>query len=563
MPAHKILKIATPDAPLQNLLSSRLGISRIFAQLLINRGITNPEEARKFLDADASGFLDPYSFTDMRRAVELVKKAAAAKEKVMVFGDYDVDGITAVAILKNTLKRLGIDALHYIPHRIKEGYGLTKNILRLAKERQVKLLITVDCGINSRREIEDLRKHNIEVILTDHHEQITLEQLPSASAILNPKVKNSNYKYRDLAGVGVAYKFCQALAADDLEDYLDLVALGTIADVVPLTGENRIIVREGLKNLTHTRNMGLEALMESSGIKGKNITPTFVSYILAPRLNASGRMATADIALELLLSGNKDRADELAALIENHNRQRQKVENSILEEAEAIIDKEINFKEHKVIVIAKEDWHQGVLGIVASKLADRFYRPTILISLDEDLCKGSGRSIKNFHLFDALLGCREFLDSFGGHSHAVGLLIAKDNIAQFKHSINRLAKEKLLLEDLLPSIEIDMELGFSDLSEKLTEELAILEPFGTGNAEPLFYTPHLTLKNTPQALGKDTLKFWVTDGSITYQAIGFGMASLCPNLLNAASFDLVYSPRMDNWQGESSFILEVEDIFFK
>jgi len=563
MPAHKILKIATPDAPLQNLLSSRLGISRIFAQLLINRGITNPEEARKFLDADASGFLDPYSFTDMRRAVELVKKAAAAKEKVMVFGDYDVDGITAVAILKNTLKRLGIDALHYIPHRIKEGYGLTKNILRSALERQVKLLITVDCGINSRREIEDLRKHNIEVILTDHHEQITLEQLPSASAILNPKVKNSNYKYRDLAGVGVAYKFCQALAADDLEDYLDLVALGTIADVVPLTGENRIIVREGLKNLTHTRNMGLEALMESSGIKGKNITPTFVSYILAPRLNASGRMATADIALELLLSGNKDRADELAALIENHNRQRQKVENSILEEAEAIIDKEINFKEHKVIVIAKEDWHQGVLGIVASKLADRFYRPTILISLDEDLCKGSGRSIKNFHLFDALLGCREFLDSFGGHSHAVGLLIAKDNIAQFKHSINRLAKEKLLLEDLLPSIEIDMELGFSDLSEKLTEELAILEPFGTGNAEPLFYTPHLTLKNTPQALGKDTLKFWVTDGSITYQAIGFGMASLCPNLLNAASFDLVYSPRMDNWQGESSFILEVEDIFFK
>ncbi len=563
MPAHKILRIASPNPALQNLLSNKLGISKIFAQVLINRGINDPEEAERFLNTGTSGLLDPYSFREMCQAVAVIKKAAANKEKVMVFGDYDVDGITATAVVKTTLARLGVNTVHYIPHRIKEGYGLTKNILHLAKERHVKVLITVDCGINSYREIEDLRRHDIEVILTDHHEPLNSEQLPQASAVLNPKVKNSNYKYRDLAGVGVAYKFCQALLGEDLSDCLDLVVLGTIADVVPLTGENRIIVREGLKHLTRTKNLGLQALMESSGIRGKNITPIFVSYILGPRLNASGRMATADTALELLLCSDKDRADELAGLIEGYNRQRQKIENNILEEAQAIIDKEINFKEHKIIVIAKEDWHQGVLGIVASKLADRFYRPTILISLNEDLCKGSGRSIKNFHLFDALVGCRKFLDSFGGHSHAVGLLIAKDNIADFKRSINNIAKEKLLLEDLLPVLEVDMELGLSDLNEDLAGELERLKPFGIGNPEPLFYTRNLTLKNTPQALGKDTLKFWATDGSITYPAIGFGMASLRESLISAASFDLIYSPQMDNWQGESSFILEAEDIFFK
>jgi single-stranded-DNA-specific exonuclease len=563
MSSHKILRIASPKPTLQNLLSSKLGISKVLAQVLLNRGINNPQEARIFLDADTGSLLDPYTFREMRQAVAIIKKAAAHKEKVMVFGDYDVDGITAMAVVKTALARLGVNSLHYVPHRIKEGYGLTKNILHLAKERGVGVLITVDCGINSHKEIEDLRRHNIEVILTDHHEPVSFEQLPRASAILNPKVKNSNYKYRDLAGVGVAYKFCQALLGEDLNDCLDLVALGTIADVVPLTGENRIIVKEGLRHIARTKNLGLEALMESSGIKGKNITPTFVSYILGPRLNASGRMATADIALELLLSSDKKRADELAGLIEGYNRQRQKIENNILEEAQAIIDKEINFKEHKIIVIAKEDWHQGVLGIVASKLADRFYRPTILISLSEDLCKGSGRSIKNFHLFDALVGCRKFLDSFGGHSHAVGLLIAKDNIADFKRSINNLAREKLLLEDLLPVLEVDMELGLSDLNQDLAGELERLEPCGTGNPEPLFYTRNLTLKNTPQTLSRDTLKFWVSDGSITYQAIGFGMASLRESLLGAASFDLIYSPRMDNWQGENSFILEAKDIFFK
>ncbi|MFA4983822.1 MAG: single-stranded-DNA-specific exonuclease RecJ [Candidatus Omnitrophota bacterium] len=563
MNAHKILKIASPEPSLQDTLSSSLGISKTFSQVLINRGIRGAGEARRFLDADVGGLSDPYSFRDMPKAVDIISKAIADKKKVMVFGDYDVDGITAIAILDIVLRRLGADVLHYIPHRIKEGYGLTKNILRLAEDRGAGVLITVDCGINSPREVEALERRNIRVILTDHHEPASSGELPAASAIINPKVKGSVYPYRDLAGVGVAYKLCQALSGGDLNDCLDIVALGTVADVVPLTGENRILVKEGLKRLKDTANLGLQALMESSGIKGKNISPTFVSYILGPRINASGRMDSAEVALELLLSSDRARATELASLLEGYNRQRQKVESSILEEAQAIIDKEVNFKEHKIIVIAKEDWHQGVLGIVASKLADRFYRPTILISLNEELCKGSGRSIKNFHLFDALADCSKYLDSFGGHSHAVGLLISRDNIADFRHSINRLAREKLLLQDLLPSIEVDMELGFCDLNERLADELKLLEPLGAANPKPLFYSRNLNLKNAPQALGRDTLKFWVTDGNITYQAIGFGMASLSGELVRTSAFDLIYTPRMDSWRGGNSLILEVEDIFFK
>jgi len=560
---RKILKIASSHTHLQNLFHQELGISKILAQILINRGIHTLEEAEKFLQADLKYLLDPYSFSDMHGAVELIKKAARNRQKIMIFGDYDVDGLTAITLLKNTLAKIGIDATHYIPHRIKEGYGLNKNTLHFAKQKGVKLLVTVDCGTNNNEQIKELRGSGIEVIVTDHHEPLDKETHCSASAVINPKIKNASYKYRDLSGVGVAYKLCQALTGKLLREDLDLVCLGTIADVCPLTGENHIMVKEGLLNLSKTRRPGLKALVESSGIRDKKITSGFVGYILGPRINASGRMDTAETSLSLLMSDNQEEAQRLAKIIETHNRQRQKTENKILEEAQDLIDKEINFKEHKIIVIAKENWHQGVLGIVASKLADRFYRPTIVISLTEDLCKGSGRSIKSFHLFQALTECKEFLKTFGGHSHAVGFIITKDNIEGFRKKINNLAKEKLLLEDLLPSLDIDMELSLSDLNEKIIQEFQALEPFGMGNPEPLFYTRNLKLKDQPQVLGRDTIKFWVSDGQVTTEAIGFGMASFKENLITAQSFDLVYSPKLDTWQGEGTVLLEAEDVFFR
>jgi len=562
MPSHKILKIATSSGSLRHQLSEALGLSEILSQVLINRGISTTQEAERFLNANSAHLLDPFLFTDMRKALSRIKQAGQDKEKVMVFGDYDVDGITALVLLKNTLEKMGIEALHYLPHRIKEGYGLNKNILKRILKSRVKLLITVDCGISNHEEIEELKRHHIDVIITDHHESPT-ETLPCALSILNPKIKTSGYPFRDLAGVGVAYKLSQALSDSLLTEDLDLVSLGTIADSVPLTGENRIIAKEGLRQLSQTKREGLRALIENAGISGRKFTSTFVSFILGPRINASGRMDTPETSLHLLMSQTQEEAQRYAKVIEGHNRQRQRIENRMLDEAQDLIDKEINFKEHKIIVIAKEDWHQGVLGIVASKLADRFYRPAIVISLDERLCKGSARSIKNFHLFQALVECREFLNSFGGHSSAAGLVITKDSIEDFKRSINELARQRLSIEDLLPSLDIDMELALSDLDEATVSGFDRLEPFGTGNPEPLFFSRNLRRKSEPQVLSRETLKFWVTDGMATYQAIGFGMGPLKDSLLEAESFDLVYTARIDSWAGETSVLLEIKDIFFK
>jgi single-stranded-DNA-specific exonuclease len=562
MSTHKVLRLATPHIHLQNQFSKELGISKILAQVLVNRKVKSTAEAEKFLKAGIDDLFNPQLFSDMPKAVALVKKAVENKEKVMVFGDYDVDGITSTVLVKNTLASLGLDVLHHIPHRISEGYGLNKEIVNFAKEQKVKLMITADCGTANHKEVEGLRQANIDVIVTDHHEPQGVG-LPAASSLINPKLKNSGYSFRDLAGVGVAYKFCQAISGSLLSEDLDLVTLGTIADSVPLNGENRIIAREGLLRLPDTKREGLRAIIDNAGIKNKKFNSTYVSFIIAPRLNASGRMASAELSLRLLMSQNYEEAQSLAKELEQFNRQRQKVEAKILEEAEEMINREMNFKEQKVIVIAKDDWHQGVLGIVASKLADRFYRPAIVISLNENLCKGSARSIKNFHLFDALVDCKELLNSFGGHAHAAGLLITKDNIDEFRKSINKLAHDRLNLEDLLPSIDIDAELLLSDLSEQMVRELEALEPFGMANPEPLFYTRALKLKGQVQSLSRETLKFWATDGLITCQVIAFGMASLLNSLTQAGSFDLVYTPKIDSWRQNESLILEAKDIFFK
>ena len=561
MQNHKILNIAPANLKLEGVLSKGLGMSCILARVLINRGIRDIKGAEKFLNPGLSDLFSAFDFSEMHKAVTIVKKAARNKDKVMVFGDYDVDGVTALAVVISALVKLGFKPLHYLPHRVKEGYGLNKNIAHIARSKEIKLLITVDCGTNSQAQIKALRQEGVEVVITDHHEPLNSDPL-FASAAINPKLKSSNYPYRDLAGVGVAFKFAQAITAEDRFEDLDLVSLGTIADVVPLTGENRIIVKEGLSRIRRTKNIGLKALIENSGIKDKEITTGFVSYILGPRINASGRMDTAEVALRLLLSEETHEAQELARVIEGYNRQRQKIESKIMQEAEDLISREVNFKEQKVIVVAKDNWHQGVLGIVASKLADRFYRPTILISITEDLCKGSGRSIKNFHLFQALSECQDTLETFGGHSHAAGLVIARDNIEDFRVKINLLASQRLRLEDLLPRLDIDMQVRLSELDTHSVLELESLAPFGTGNPRPLFYTRGLKLKGNVQVLGRDTLKFWISDGQAACQAIGFGMGSFKESLIHAEGFSLVYSPKIDRWQGDDAVILEIEDIFF-
>ncbi|RJO64678.1 MAG: single-stranded-DNA-specific exonuclease RecJ [Candidatus Omnitrophota bacterium] len=564
MQTHKILTVNLPNKKLQARLCDELGISYILAQLLINRGISSTQEAEGFLRGGLDRLHDPYCFSDMRRAVEIIKDACRRKEKVLLFSDYDADGVTSLALLTETLLHIGIDAEYYIPHRVKEGYGLNKNILTIARDKKIKLLITADCGTSSHEYISALTAAGTKVIVTDHHEPVEPNAVAfPAAATINPKLKQSGYPYRDLAGVGVAYKLCQALRGKPLEEELDLVAIGTIADAVPLTGENRIIVKEGLMRLPRTKRPGLLALMETSRIKNKRITPHFISFILGPRINASGRVDTAETALQLLLSRTKGQAEELARIIEGHNRQRQKIESEILEEAQALIDKEVNFKDHTILVVAKEGWHMGVLGVVAAKLTERFYRPTILISMDETRCKGSGRSIENFHLFQGVSECRDLLENFGGHKHAVGLVIQRDNIETFKNRINLFARERLAIDDLLRRFNVDMEVGLSEVNETVIRELEYLAPFGNSNPEPLLYTRNLRVKGSACVLGRETLKFWVTDGSVTMPAIGFGMASLSGRFEVASTVDLVYSPKIDSWRDGESPILEVKEIFFK
>ena len=556
---QRIWNIKKRDNKLENQLSQNLRVSKILSQLLVNRGIRDPEGASRFLNPKLALLSSPDSLPDLSLALSRIKKAIKNKEKVMIFGDYDVDGLTATALLKSIFKELGLEVIHYLPHRINEGYGLNKGAVKLAKKEGVRLLVTVDCGTNSFEEIAQLKRLDIDVIVTDHHQPIC-EDLPCALAIINPKRKDSKYGYRDLAGVAVAYKFAQGLTLKPLEEYLDLVCLGTIADVVPLTDENRIIAKEGLSFFSQTKNLGLIALLQQSGMKNSLINATSISYIIAPRINASGRIDTAEVSLKLLLTDSPQEAEELARKVCLLNSQRQGIENRMLKEALDIIEKEINFKEHRVIVVAKEGWHPGVLGIVASKIKDIFHRPTVVISTNDNLCRGSARSINNFHILEALLECKDILAAFGGHQRAAGLSIIKDNIKLFRNRLNHIATERLDLTDLYPCLDIDMELRFSDLDEGLIREIELLEPFGEANPKPIFYTPGLCLKSEPEILNKNTLRCWITDGEFTYKAVGFNMAGLKNRIENCRSFELAYSLHLDKWYDPPNIELEIEDV---
>jgi single-stranded-DNA-specific exonuclease len=556
---QRIWNIVKPQLQLQQQLVGELGIPLILSQLLINRGVTGPGEAAEFLNAQLSGLASPQELPDVASACRRIQRAIKHKEKIMVFGDYDADGLTSTALLKSVLKRLGLEVIHYIPHRVKEGYGLNKQALKSAKEESVGLFISVDCGTTSSGEIEQLKRMGIDTIVIDHH-QPTSDKLPPALALINPKRPDSRYKYKDLAGVGVVFRFVQALTREELQDELDLVCLGTIADVVPLNGENRILTKHGLLRLHNTTKAGLRALIKQSRLKNGHIDATSVGYIIGPRINASGRVDSAEVSLRLLMSDSEQEAEELARTVNCHNQKRQEIEALILKEAQEMIEKEVNFKDHRVIVLAKKGWHQGVLGIVASKLSDRFYRPAVIISISDNLCRGSCRSIKNFHILEALLECGHLLERFGGHKYAAGLAIAEDKIKLFSSAINRIARERIALEDLYPSLDIDMEVSLNDWDEELVDQLKQLEPYGQANPEPLFFTRNLRLKSEPEVLSRNTLRFWVTDGKTTYKAVGFSMGLMKEEIRESDYFDLVYTPSMDNWHDCANIQLEIKDI---
>jgi len=558
---RKTWQIKQRGGSLQQELARELAIPPIVAQLLINRKIATVEEAEAFLHPSLLKLNDPFLMKGMDQAVSRIKKAIDKKEKILIYGDYDVDGISATAVLHVALKHIGADIQHYIPNRIEEGYGLNKKAISHIKNKNVDLVITVDCGITGHAEIDILNASSIDTIITDHH--LPSEKLPNAYTIINPLQKDCQYPDKNLSGVGVAFKLASALIGMDnswLYEHLDLVCLGTIADVVPLVGENRILVKNGLEQLTHTKKKGLKALIETSYLKGKDMTSHYVGYILGPRINASGRLGSPELALRLLLTDDDKEALDLAKRLHQENKNRQKTEEAVLRQALSRVDRDVNFKEERVIVLEDEGWHKGVLGIVASRLVDRFYRPAVIISMDGEIGKGSCRSIKNFHLFDALDECSGLLDNYGGHSYAAGLTVDKNRLPDFKKKINEIAHEKILTDDLIPTVNIDMEIPISSLNNKLLADLDELSPFGLGNPKPVFSSRNLTIKTAPAMLRRGGIKMWVTDGNTTAEAIGFNMSDSLPSDLFGQKIDLAYSCGLNTYKGITSIQLQLKDL---
>jgi single-stranded-DNA-specific exonuclease len=464
-------------------------------------------------------------------------------------------------LLLSVLTKLGAKVGFYLPSRLVEGYGLNESAIVKLGRAGTSLLITVDCGITGFREVELSRRLGMDVIVTDHH-QLTSEILPPAFAVIDPWRQDCPYPFKFLSGVGLAYKLAQALGglSTDNGEYLDLVALGTVADVLPVTGENRNLIRKGLLHLNKCPRIGLSALIESAGLSRKEISASHIGFVLGPRLNSCGRLGSARAGLHLLLTDSKTEADELAQGLEKNNRQRQKIEGEIMDEAAALIEKETDFARDAVIVLYKEDWHIGVLGIVASKLADRFYRPVILISLNKTHGRGSGRSIDDFHLFSALKECSEYLENYGGHAHAAGLSISVDKISGFKRKINEIAGRSFVLQDLRPGLEIDMKVEPIDITPDLLKGLEQLVPFGEGNSNPVFCASDLEVASTPRTLSRETLKFWVSDKNRRYEVVGFGMAGLANLIKPGERINLAYTPSLNEWQGITSLQLEMKDV---
>ncbi len=559
---QKIWNIREIDAKKQRFFAKDLGVSPILAQILLNRGIQTKEQARGYLYDDISKCFDPFLFKGMRKALKRTRQAIAGKEKIFIYGDYDVDGLSSAALLYFVLKDLGADVACYIPHRVEEGYGLNKQACMNLKKQKAKLIITVDCGIGSHDEVKYLNSIGIDIIITDHH-RILEDRIPPAYAVINSLQKGCAYPYKGLAGVGIAYKFAQALTSGvmDISSHLDLVAMGTICDVAPLTGENRILVKHGLEVLSNTNKAGLKALMEITGIAKKKISTQHVGFILGPRINASGRMGSAEKALELLLSTDYEHALRLAKGLDNANRQRQKEESKTLKQAISMMQSEINFKHHRSVVLHNDEWHPGVIGIVASRIAEKYYRPTILISTKDELGKGSGRSIRNFHLFDTLSKCDHLLEEFGGHEKAAGISILKSNLLDFKKFFNEMARKTLSCEELVPVIDVDMEVSLSVLSENLIKELELCAPFGMGNPRPVFASRDLRAKDRPRTLRGNGFKIWLTDGKVTCEALGskFNDIDISDK---SDGFSVVYSPSINNWQGINTIQLKLKDLQF-
>lgn len=539
--------------------SQRIGTTPFTAALLLHRGITSDEEARAFLHPEKQPFHDPFLMRDMEKAVSRIEQAIEAQERIVVYGDYDVDGITATSLLCRNLRQLGAAADYFIPHRQKDGYGLHKETLDEIIAGGARLIVTVDCGISAVEEAA-AAKDKVDLIITDHH--LPGKELPKALAVIDPHRADCAYPDKNIAGVDVAFKLCQALwqkmRGKAFTGDLDIVALGTVADVVPLLGENRKIVQQGLRVLKKSKRPGIQALLAVTELQEKEITAGHIGFVLAPRLNAAGRLASALRGVELLLTEDGEEAQAIAEELDAANRERQAVEQEILQAAEKQIE-EIDVKRAHVLVLHGEGWHPGVIGIVASRIVERYYRPTVIIAEEDGIGKGSCRSIRGFHMFEALSACGEHLLGFGGHAQAAGLSLRSADVASFREAMEAYAAKVLTEEDFVPILEIELELAPEKITEQLMTEIKLLEPYGMGNPKPLFAS-HGVRGGYARQIGKEGqhLKFELDGLDASIDVLAWGKGEEAP-LVNRERIDIAYFPEYHVWREKRSLQLMLED----
>lgn len=548
------------DEKLVNEICEKYNLNKVIGKIIVNRHVVNDEDVRIFITPTRDDFHNPFLFKGMDIAVDRIIKAINNKEKILIYGDYDVDGITSTTVLKKYLMDRGISVDTYIPNRLHEGYGLNKKAIDTIKERNIDLIITVDCGISAIEEVDYAVRLGMDIIVTDHHE--VGEKLPNALAVIDAKRKDNTYPFRALAGVGVVFKLIQALSIkleikpEEYLKYLDLVCVGTISDIVPLEGENRTIAKLGLMLIKVTRNLGLRELIKSSGYK--EIDSNTISFGVAPRINACGRMGHEEEALKLFLAEDLESATKITKELNEYNTLRQSTEKAIYEDAVQQIEKN-HLDENNSIVLGGKGWHHGVIGIVSSKVTDKYYKPSILLSFEDDIAKGSGRSVPGFDLYEGLTKCEDLLEKYGGHSMAVGLTLKKENLENFKERFEQIAKEKNIKE-LVPIIYIDDELKLKDINMDLVKSLSILEPFGEANKVPLFLIRNLKIDSIRALSEGRHLKLTLRDENFVINAIGFELGYLAEEYRIGDRIDVVGTLEINSFNGFSSIQINMKDI---
>lgn len=576
-------RIAEKDSFLEQELSTSLGLSPLLVRILINRGITEPGQIRQFLEASLSNifnsdnraFYHPLTMLGMDRAIERIMRAILNKERIAIHGDYDVDGITSTSLLYSFFREIQVDVLFYIPHRIDEGYDLSEVSVRRLKDQGTTLIITCDCGISAVEPVAFANSVGVDVIITDHHQPPN--PLPAACTIINPKQIGCPFLFKDLAGVGVAFYLLLAIRAalrekgyyefyqieePNLKKFLDIVAIGTIADIVPLRDVNRILVKNGLEELDKSVRPGIIALKEFANCKDKPVTCSAVGYNMAPRLNAAGRIGEAVRGVELLTAPDYSKAYEIAQFLDQQNRKRQEIEAGIFQEAMAQVEQSELLQNRKSLVLSSDTWHPGVIGIVASRMVERFHKPTILISFAGGDGKGSGRSIERLNLYQAVRSCSHMLLSFGGHEYAVGLSMARAQLDEFSEMFEAAVRDSMLNRDFAPKLDIDTEITGRDITHELIEELKKLEPYGHSNQEPLFCC-YGALVQQKDRVGKGHLKLRIQLDGKVFDAIGYNMADAYYSQLSRGQMvDLVFFPQINDYFGDGRLQLKLKDVRF-